>query len=503
MVRLELIQCCLQWRCQTIHVQEVPVGIGGQREAIRYAQTLLASECPDQLPERGILAANLGKAVAAELIKGEYQSHGAWGRNRTDTPLPEPDFESGASTNFATQARGEGRRRLAQGAERVNRPLRCVRSRPSLDCASFVALVGKAMVLSLRDFHFDLPDAQIAQTPPAERGQSRLLVLDPVADSRHHCQFQDLPDWLQAGDLLILNDTRVVPARIRARKDSGGAVELLLERLEGAHQGLFQARASKAPKAGRYLRILDCTGEVVADAEVLGREADLFRLRVEGQPLMDLLQAHGEVPLPPYIRRQPGQNDVDRYQTVYAQHDGAVAAPTAGLHFDQAMLDRLAAAGIERAYLTLHVGAGTFAPVRVDDVSSHRMHAERFAVPEATIAAIAACRARGGRVVAIGTTVVRVLETLGQAADDNGAGLQPQSGETDIFIYPGFRFRVVDALLTNFHLPESTLLMLVSAFAGRERVLAAYQAAVDAGYRFFSYGDAMFITRRQESDDGR
>lgn len=337
------------------------------------------------------------------------------------------------------------------------------------------------------DFTYELPPELIAQHPLATRSASRLLCLDGAGGGLKDRQFTELPDLLRPGDLLVLNDTRVIPARIFGAKDSGGRVEMLLERVEGAREALCHLRASKPARTGA---ILDLEGGLAA--EVIGRAGSLYRLRFD-RDLMPALEAHGHMPLPPYIRRQDEAEDRERYQTVYASTPGAVAAPTAGLHFDRGMLQGLEEAGVESCSVTLHVGAGTFQPVRAEDIREHVMHAEYLEVPPAACEAVARTRARGGRVVAVGTTVVRSLETAASAA---GGDLAPFSGLSDLFIYPGFEFRVVDAMVTNFHLPESTLLMLVSAFAGREPVLAAYRHAVSRRYRFFSYGDAMFITRR-------
>ena len=337
------------------------------------------------------------------------------------------------------------------------------------------------------DFHFDLPDAQIAQQPLAERSASRLLVLDPAADTIEDAFFDSLVERLNPEDLLVFNDTRVIPARLYGRKESGGQVEVLVERLLEERRALAHVRASKSPRPGVFL-LLD--GGI--EAEVLGREEDLFLLEFCGDtPVLELLERHGHVPLPPYIDRGDESADRERYQTVYAKRPGAVAAPTAGLHFDEALLERLRERGVRSTKITLHVGAGTFQPVRVDDPETHLMHAEYVEVGTAACEAVGACRARGGRVVAVGTTTVRSLET---AAQDGT--LQPYAGDTRLFIRPGFTFNVVDALITNFHLPESTLLMLVAAFGGYEQVMRAYRHAVDAGYRFYSYGDAMFMSRR-------
>jgi S-adenosylmethionine:tRNA ribosyltransferase-isomerase len=344
------------------------------------------------------------------------------------------------------------------------------------------------MTLRRSDFHFDLPPALIAQQPPAVRSASRLLVLDdPLRDAR----MTDLPGLLQPGDLLVFNDTRVIPARLYGEKDTGGKVEILVERLLGEREALAQVRASKPPKPGTRLRLDGATAVLV----VAGREGEFYRLALDGAPaLLPVLEAAGHVPLPPYIDRPDAAADRERYQTLFARAPGAVAAPTAGLHFDEALLAQIRGRGVETGTVTLHVGAGTFQPMRVENIAEHRMHQERFALGAALAEQVARTRARGGRVVAVGTTVVRTLESVALAGP-----IAPSEGETGIFITPGFRFQVVDALLTNFHLPESTLLMLVSAFAGRERVLAAYAHAVRERYRFFSYGDAMFIPRRAAS----
>jgi S-adenosylmethionine:tRNA ribosyltransferase-isomerase len=335
------------------------------------------------------------------------------------------------------------------------------------------------------DFHFELPPELIAQHPAAERSASRLLCLDGASGAVTDRQFRDLPALLRAGDLLVFNNTRVIPARLFGHKASGGKVEVLVERVLDAHRVLAHVRASKSPKPGAALHL-----EGGITATVTARQGELFELRFAAeQPVVELLEAHGHMPLPPYIERSDAQEDRERYQTVYAAKRGAVAAPTAGLHFDQAMLDELAARGVESAFVTLHVGAGTFQPVRVEDIREHHMHSEYIEVPEAVVAAVARTRARGGRVVAVGTTSVRALESAAR-----GDRLAAFSGDTDIFITPGYDFRVVDVLITNFHLPESTLLMLVCAFAGFDHTMAAYGHAVAQGYRFFSYGDAMFVT---------
>lgn len=343
------------------------------------------------------------------------------------------------------------------------------------------------MPLRLDDFDYHLPEELIAQTPLPERCASRLLVIDN--DRLEDRVFSDLPDYLSAGDLLVFNDTRVIHARLYGVKDSGGQVEVLIERPIGRHEALAQVRASKSPRAGSSLRLAGAF-----DVTVLGRVGEFFHLRFpDSENLLDLLDNHGELPLPPYIRRSADNHDESRYQTVYAREPGSVAAPTAGLHFDDALLERLAAKGVGRAWLTLHVGAGTFQPVRVDDLGEHRMHKERYVIPEETVDAIKATRAAGGRVIAVGTTSLRALE----AAAQDGP-LEPGSNETELFILPGFGFQVADALITNFHLPKSTLLMLVSALAGMDRMRRAYDHAVEQRYRFFSYGDAMFIAHRND-----
>lgn len=343
--------------------------------------------------------------------------------------------------------------------------------------------------MQLSDFRFDLPPELVAQHPLPGRGDSRLLALEGASGALRDLAFADLPSLLRPNDLLVFNNTRVMRARLFGHKATGGRVELLVERLVGADRALAHIRASKAPRPGG--RILLAGGEAL---EVLGREGDLFLLRTLDASLADLMERHGHVPLPPYIARADEASDLERYQTIFASCEGAVAAPTAGLHFDGAMLDRLAELGVQTAELTLHVGAGTFQPVRVQDLDRHVMHAEYLEVNESVCRKVLAARAAGGRVVAVGTTSVRSLET---AAGQGGDGvLRPFRGDSRLFIRPGFRFRVVDGMVTNFHLPESTLLMLVCAFAGYEQVLAAYRHAVVERYRFFSYGDAMFLTRR-------
>ncbi len=340
---------------------------------------------------------------------------------------------------------------------------------------------------SVSDFDFELPPELIAQHPAPERSASRLL--DGRSSPPVDRVFRELPGLLNPGDLLVFNDTKVIKARLYGAKASGGAVEALVERvLPGTREVWAHMRASKSPKPGAVVRFADAF-----DAEVLGRcgpDNGLFHLRLSGDPF-ELLERHGHVPLPPYITHDDSADDVRRYQTVFARQPGAVAAPTAALHFDEGVLAALTARGVDTAHVTLHVGAGTFQPVRVEKLSEHQMHSECFEVPVATVAAIARTRARGGKVVAVGTTTLRALESAAR-----GGALQAGASETRIFITPGFEFRVVDRLVTNFHLPKSTLMMLVSAFAGYEQVMALYRHAIAQGYRFFSYGDAMLLERR-------
>jgi S-adenosylmethionine:tRNA ribosyltransferase-isomerase len=336
-----------------------------------------------------------------------------------------------------------------------------------------------------QDFAYELPAELIAQSPPAERAASRMLVLDATTGACTDQRVRDLPQLLQPGDLLVFNDTRVLPARMFGRKPSGGRVEILLERALGGCEALVQLSASKPIRVG--LQIATAGGAV----EVIARAEDLWHIRL---PLAahEFFERWGETPLPPYIHRPPADADRERYQSIFAREPGAVAAPTASLHFDATLLGELTARGVSHSFVTLHVGAGTFQPVRTQELAAHTMHAERVMVSAAACNAIGAARAAGARVVAVGTTVVRALESAALAGE---GGLAPWSGETRVFITPGFRFQVVDALLTNFHLPESTLLMLVCAFAGQQAVLAAYAHAVRTRYRFFSYGDAMLLTR--------
>jgi S-adenosylmethionine:tRNA ribosyltransferase-isomerase len=347
---------------------------------------------------------------------------------------------------------------------------------------SFVTLIKRLFCMQVADFDYHLPESLIAQFPPEVRGASRLLHIDGLA--RQDSYFRQLPQFLRAGDVLIFNDTKVIKARVFGKKDSGGAIEALIERVLDEHTALAHIRSSNAPKPGAKL--------IFADrwlATMIERKDDLFKLRFDGdQSVLDILEQAGQLPLPPYITHTPDEEDAKRYQTIYAKDPGAVAAPTAGLHFTPELLAELHTMGVKTGFLTLHVGAGTFQPIRVDDVSEHIMHFERYSIPEATVALIEKAKAEGGRVIAVGTTSLRALE----AASQNGFLAEP-TGDTNIFITPGYQFKVVDRLITNFHLPKSTLLMLVAAFVGFETMQAAYQYAVEQEYRFFSYGDAMLL----------
>jgi len=341
---------------------------------------------------------------------------------------------------------------------------------------------------SLSDFDYELPSELIAQTPAISRSASRLLHVSgaKLADRA----FVDLPEMLAPGDLLVFNDTKVIHSRLHGRKETGGRVELLLERIVADDEAWMQLSASHPPAVGARIAL-----DGGASATVLERSGRFFRLRfVNDIPVHDYLDRHGEVPLPPYIARAPQREDIERYQTVYARSPGAVAAPTAGLHFDDRMLERLRARGVALAYVTLHIGAGTFQPVEAEDLAQHRMHSERFDIPQATVAAVDAARARGNSVIAVGTTSLRALEAA--AVPD---GLRAGASETELFVTPGFRFRIVERLLTNFHLPRSTLLMLVSAFAGYDSIRGAYAHAIRERYRFYSYGDAMLLERDRDA----
>ena len=393
---------------------------------------------------------------------------GAGRETRTLTVSPPLDFESSASTSSAIPARA--------GSINDSR-------KPRLSA-------NARLSMQITDFDYDLPCELIAQRPVEPRSASRLLTLEAASGEISDRRFADLPALLRAGDLLVFNNTRVIPARLFARKQSGGRAELLIERILEQQRVLAQVRASKPLREGSCLTI---AGEV--SARILRRDGEFYLLQLDtAEPLACLLERIGHVPLPPYIRRADDPGDRERYQTIYAQVPGAVAAPTAGLHFDVPMLERLAEVGVESAFLTLHVGAGTFQPVRARDIRAHRMHAEHVQVDKRVCTQVHAAKARGGRVIAVGTTVVRALETAAL-----GGTVAPFSGETDLYIYPGYRFQAVDAVLTNFHLPGSSLLILICAFAGREPVLRAYRHAVEQRYRFFSYGDAMLVLPRRAS----
>lgn len=337
------------------------------------------------------------------------------------------------------------------------------------------------------DFDFDLPEELIAQFPAGQRTDSRLLCLDGNSGAIADACFRDIVDRIHPGDLLVFNNTKVIKARLPGEKDSGGKVEVLVERIIDQHRILAHVKASHAPKAGGRLRLAGAF-----EATVLGRHDDLFELYFNSDDgVLELLDRHGKLPLPPYITHSPDASDEERYQTVYASQPGAVAAPTAGLHFDEALLQALAERGVRSAFVTLHIGAGTFQPVRTEQVAEHVMHSEWYQIPEETVAAIKATQLAGGKVTAVGSTAMRALESAAQ-----GSELLAGSGDTDIFITPGYRFRIVDRLLTNFHLPRSTLVMLVSAFAGTANIQRAYRHAVARRYRFFSYGDAMLLERQ-------
>lgn len=353
--------------------------------------------------------------------------------------------------------------------------------------------------MRVADFSFELPEALIAHYPQAERSSCRLLSLDGRTGALAHGTFTDLLDKLNAGDLLVFNNTRVIPARLFGRKASGGKIEVLVERMLDDKRILAHIRASKAPKAGAELLLGD---DESVNATMVARHDALFEVEFnDDRTVLDILNSIGHMPLPPYIDRPDEESDRELYQTVYSEKPGAVAAPTAGLHFDEPLLEKLRLKGIEMAFVTLHVGAGTFQPVRVDSIEDHIMHAEYAEVPQQVVDAVLACKARGNKVIAVGTTSVRSLESAAQAATDEL--IAPFFGDTRIFIYPGYKYQVIDALVTNFHLPESTLIMLVSAFAGYQHTMRAYHEAVNAKYRFFSYGDAMYITYNPQAINER
>ncbi|MCL6269040.1 tRNA preQ1(34) S-adenosylmethionine ribosyltransferase-isomerase QueA [Sansalvadorimonas sp. 2012CJ34-2] len=342
--------------------------------------------------------------------------------------------------------------------------------------------------MRVSDFHFELPDELIARYPMPERSASRLLVLDSETGKPVHRTFRDIIDYLKPGDLLVLNNTRVIPARLFGQKETGGKIEVLVERVLDERRVLAHVRSSKSPKPGTRLLL-----EGGLEAMMVERQDALFLLEFAGEePVVHQLEQHGHMPLPPYITREDELADRERYQTVYGTEKGAVAAPTAGLHFDDELFALLKEKGVETAFVTLHVGAGTFQPVRVDKIEDHHMHSEYLEVSEEVVERVKQTKANGGRIIAVGTTSVRSLETAAQSGK-----LKPFAGETEIFIYPGYEYQVVDCLITNFHLPESTLLMLVSAFAGYNEIMNAYREAIDERYRFFSYGDAMLLTRKQ------
>jgi len=333
------------------------------------------------------------------------------------------------------------------------------------------------------EFDYSLPQELIAQYPTEERGASRLLVVDSASNSLTNSLFSDLPTLLRPGDMLVFNDTRVIRARLFGNKDTGGRVEILIERILSATNALAQVRASKSPKLDTILNLAGGNA-----AKVIGRDNDFYNLEFES-PVAPFLEKYGEVPLPPYLNRETEPQDIERYQTVYARHDGAVAAPTAGLHFDEELLQTIEQMGVRHTFVTLHVGAGTFQPLRKENIEANRLHAERLLVGERTCQEVARVRKDGGRVIAVGTTSVRALESAASSGE-----IKPVDGDTELFIVPGYRFNCVDAMITNFHLPQSSLLMLVAAFAGTECIIDAYRHAVSERYRFFSYGDAMFIS---------
>jgi S-adenosylmethionine:tRNA ribosyltransferase-isomerase len=346
--------------------------------------------------------------------------------------------------------------------------------------------------MQLSDFNFHLPKELIANHPTKNRTDSRLLLLDGRSGDISHRNFRDILDILQPGDLMVFNDTRVIPARLLGHKESGGKVEVLIERVLDEHTVLAHVRANKSPKSGNIMIL-----EGAVKAEMLERQDELFKLKFLGNDsVIELLENHGHMPLPPYIEREDEEEDKERYQTVYGEKPGAVAAPTAGLHFDDEILANIREKGVSTKFVTLHVGAGTFQPVRVDNIEEHKMHSEYAEVSQDVVDAILATKKAGNRVIAVGTTSVRSLESA--AAASESALIAPFSSDTSIFIYPGYEFKVIDAMVTNFHLPESTLIMLVSAFAGQDNILKAYNEAVAEKYRFFSYGDAMFLEKKSD-----
>jgi len=343
-------------------------------------------------------------------------------------------------------------------------------------------------MMKTSDFHFDLPDELIARFPMEERSSSRLLCMDKASGELNHKIFKEIEDLLQPEDMLVFNNTKVIAARLYGEKATGGKLEALIERVLDEHTALAHIKSSRSPKPDQIIYFGE--GDDKVEVKILGRQGALFHLEfLDPRSVFSILESIGHIPLPPYMEREDGESDKDRYQTVYAEHEGAVAAPTAGLHFDEPLMERLKAKGVDFGFVTLHVGAGTFQPVKVEDVNEHVMHAEYVEVDETLCQQVRDTRARGGRVIAVGTTSVRSLESASQSGQ-----IQPFSDDTQIFIYPGYEFKSVDALITNFHLPESTLIMLVSALAGKENTLNAYDVAVAEKYRFYSYGDAMFIS---------
>ena len=354
--------------------------------------------------------------------------------------------------------------------------------------------------MRVSDFSFDLPEALIARYPKAERTASRLMSLNGDSGVITDGVFTDIVAQLNSGDLLVFNNTRVIPARMFGQKASGGKIEVLVERIVDQHTALAHIRASKSPKVGNELFLGNEDSDVKITATMVARHGALFELKFNGdESVLTILEKIGHMPLPPYIDRPDEDSDKERYQTVYNEKPGAVAAPTAGLHFDEALLEKIKAKGVELAFVTLHVGAGTFQPVKVDEIADHIMHAEYVEVSDEVVAQINKTKAAGGRVVAVGTTSVRSLESAAKVAQDKNESLSAFYGDTDIFITPGYQFQIIDALVTNFHLSESTLLMLVSAFSGYDHIMSAYQHAISEEYRFFSYGDAMFLTKQELS----
>ncbi len=427
-----------------------------------------------------------------------------------EPPLPrEPDFESSVSTNFTTLACDWGAIIASFSLGSIDQDsflnISVIYIPRALICAPRWSLLAisanlapflmKADIMRRSDFHFELPESLIAYYPMPERDGSRLLVLNSQQRCEHR-QFKALPDYLRPGDLLVFNNTRVIAARLFACKESGGRIEILVERIIDEHRVLAHVRSSKSPKPGAKLLLAatNTSAPGLESVEVLGRHEALFELKF-AEPVLTVLSRIGHMPLPPYIAREDAAEDRERYQTVYASRDGAVAAPTAGLHFTKELIQQCVDKGVELAFVTLHVGAGTFQPVRADDIRDHQMHAEYIEVPDEVASQVRATRARGGRVVAVGTTSVRSLESASQSGE-----IAAFAGDSRIFIYPGYQFRSVDLMVTNFHLPESTLIMLVSAFAGQGAVLNAYREAVAEQYRFFSYGDAMLVFPNSDAE---